>query len=191
MARRKKSEALLHSVDDFASLMGTDRNQIEAMIKAGKIEVTMVDGIRKINARQSREYILHRKLKPIPNPKGSGRKTDKTQEDFDNTASIADADQKTRVFKGNLIELKYLKEAGNLIDREEMQKQAFQCARITRDAMFAIPARVAHEVITFSEPHDAEMFLTREITKVFEKISSQTEELAKVPTTGENKNEKT
>jgi len=55
-------------------------------------------------------------------------------------------------FKAKLAKLEYEERSGKVVDAEAVHKEAFRVARITRDAMLAIPDRLAAELAGMTDP---------------------------------------
>lgn len=89
--------------------------------------------------------------------------------DQDGELTMAEAERREKVNRSKLSELKYLEQAGKLIDVEKVQRKAFEAARKTRDAIMNIPARYAHELAVETDPHKLEVFLKRILGQALEK----------------------
>lgn len=55
-------------------------------------------------------------------------------------------------YQARLAELDYEQKAGKLLDVDQVEKSAFKVARLTRDAMLAIPDRLSAELAGVSDP---------------------------------------
>ena len=60
---------------------------------------------------------------------------------------------------------------GRLVDQEDVRKEAFKLARLTRDAMLAIPDRLAAEIAGLTDPFEVHAKITAEIRSAIEEIS--------------------
>lgn len=78
-------------------------------------------------------------------------------------------------YKAQLARIEFEEKSGGLIDAEKVKKQAFQIARLTRDAMLAIPDRVSAEIAGFTDAFQIHQRLNAEIRGAIEEISKALE----------------
>lgn len=70
-----------------------------------------------------------------------------------------------------LKEQKYLKDSGELIDIDSVQKEAFEIARVLRDSFLNIPDRVSALIASKNSEHEVAQILKQEIGQVLSMIS--------------------
>lgn len=88
---------------------------------------------------------------------------------------LAEADRKRTIIKAQQDLLALKKEAGELVNREEMYREMFEFGKEIRTALQAIPARVVDRLINMDRMA-ATKLLTEEINQVLEKLSESDEE---------------
>ena len=74
-------------------------------------------------------------------------------------------------FAAKLQRLEYERRAGQLIEKADAQKQAFECARRTRDALLSVGPRVASLARAAESDFEAEQIITKEITAALENLA--------------------
>ena len=77
------------------------------------------------------------------------------------------------MFKANLTELEYLEQVGKLIPAEEVDREWFELARLVRDTMLNIPARIADQLAHETDQRKVQDLLEQEIYQALETISSK------------------
>jgi hypothetical protein len=78
---------------------------------------------------------------------------------------------KSEVEKGKLLELKAKVEAGKFVDVDEVNAAAFNKARVVRDALLNIAARLAPLVTAESDERACFDLLDREIRQALEELA--------------------
>ena len=127
----------------------------EAIVKAGIGKPVVPDDVVDIQS----------KIDVLPEPK-----PDETPEEYGESAvkalgknaTITDANIYKTIYQGKLEKMKYEKEKGTLILREEVEDKAFSVARSLRDKILSIPERMASELSSISEPHEIKELLYKE-----------------------------
>lgn len=77
------------------------------------------------------------------------------------------------MFKAKLTELEYLEQVGKLVPAEEVDKEWFELARLVRDSMLNIPARLADQLAHETDQRKIHDLLETEIYQALEAISAQ------------------
>ena len=78
-------------------------------------------------------------------------------------------------YKAKLAQIEYEEKSGKLVDADKVKKEAFKVARITRDAMLAIPDRLAAELAGITEPFAIHQKIMAEIRGAISEVSKITE----------------
>jgi len=173
-SKTSEKEPVLHSVTSFAVLVGVARNQIERMIKAGAFTTQTVNGQLFLPAKTAFTEFNAARLKLAAKlNKGAGAGNKRSESKAGAHETIFDAETKEKVFKAKLTEIKYLEQAGRLVDADEVGRRAFERGRKTRDAILLVPSRFAAELAVITDPHEIEVFLTRELIKALDKIVAE------------------
>ncbi len=134
--------------------------------------------------KQWDETVSKRHSKSGKTPKKKGKKNQKDKKEKASKKepyevpkfqglTMADAERQDKVYKARLSEIKYQEQSGQLVNVKEVQKQAFDAARRTRDAILSLPARLAHELAVETDPHQLEVKLSRELTKTLEHLTTE------------------
>lgn len=55
------------------------------------------------------------------------------------------------------------KEEGELVEKAEVDRQAFDCARIVRDRLMALPQEMAGTLVSMTDEKDIQLFLRNKI----------------------------
>jgi hypothetical protein len=87
------------------------------------------------------------------------------------TFSLAQAQAESARQKAAGLKMKNDVEAGKLIDAKEAERQAFDAARLTRDAVLAVPDRLAAELASITTVHEINDVMTRELTQALEGLA--------------------
>jgi phage terminase Nu1 subunit (DNA packaging protein) len=82
------------------------------------------------------------------------------------------------MFKANLTELEYLEQVGKLIPAEEVDREWFELARLVRDTMLNIPARIADQLAHETDQRKVQDLLEQEIYQALESISANEDQAA-------------
>lgn len=191
------SEKLWFTRKEFCKRTGFSLQRLSQLIKAGKVKpnhidnrgpgrekgrVKMVDALQDIAdslITQNRTGKNHASL-PEPNKTttgGPGRALHPSANGAAvvacgfNTLSLAGAQEEQARQKAAELKMKNDKAMGQLIDVEEAKKQAFDCARITRDTILSVPDRMAAELASITDVHEINDRLTRELTQALEDLA--------------------
>jgi len=79
---------------------------------------------------------------------------------------------KIKIFwQGQLEKLKYEKEMGTLVLKDEVEDEQFKIARTVRDSVMGMSNRVAHKLMNKNSIHDIKMIIDAETLKIMENLS--------------------
>lgn len=154
-------------------MRGVTRQAVDAAVKSGRIADAVVD-TGKIDVAQA-DILWAKNTNPVSGEHGrvsKGRKN--TSEDLlaaakelgvdpDALPSISESQTLKLAYQAKLAQLEYEEKTAKLVDAEDVNKRAFRIARITRDAMMAIPDRVAAEFAGMTDAFSIHTKLTDEI----------------------------
>lgn len=79
------------------------------------------------------------------------------------------------MFKANLTELEYLEQVGKLIPADEVDREWGELARLVRDTMLNIPARIADQLAHETDQRKVQDMLEAEIYQALESIVDKEE----------------
>ena len=160
--------------------MNVHRQTVAKAVHSGRIETKRDGRIHLVHAETAKKQWglnTNKKMSDLANMK----KTKKEKVEDNDPAyeaykvqkyegfTTADADRKDKFYKAKLSELKFKEQSGQLVDSEEIKKEAFEVGRKLRDTLMSMPARLSHELAVETDPHMVEVLLTREIIKALDK----------------------
>ena len=159
---------------EFARLIGVTSNVVRYAIGKGRLKVKTINGTKLIEPEAGKQewfenidHVASAKGKK-PKAKKPGAKLEPYQAATYQGLTTSDAERREKVYKSKLSELKYLEQAGELVKVKDVEREAFECGRQTRDSVMSIPARFSHEFAVITNPHELEIRLTKELAKALE-----------------------
>ena len=84
------------------------------------------------------------------------------------TLTEAQAEQARQ--KATDLKMKNDERAGRLVDAAQVAEDAFNCARLTRDAVLGVPDRISAELASITDPHKLNDKLTTELVQALEEL---------------------
>lgn len=107
---------------------------------------------------------------PIYNPNADD---DQVDPETKNHPKFIESQARREMFKANLTELEYLEQVGKLIPVEDVDREWFELARLVRDTMLNIPARIADQLAHETDQRKVQDLLEQEIYQALESIVVQ------------------
>ncbi len=171
------------TLTEFAKIVGVTRRAVAFAVSKGKLTTHTIDGKPMVEGPLAQKEWAHN-IDHVASKKGKTPK--KTQTDYKNPVedpppkdgpdtfqglTLADAERQDKVYKSRLSELKYLEQAGKLVELDKVQREAFELGRKTRDAIMGIPARVVHDWAAETDPHKLELKINQELINVLDSLS--------------------
>ncbi len=115
------------------------------------------------------------KINDIPDPR-QGQSQEEYKEivatQLGADATITDANIFKVIYQGKLEKIKYEKELGQLISREEVENKAFKVSRAIRDKILSIPERMSSELASIDNPHVVKELLYKEFGLALTELSN-------------------
>ncbi len=115
------------------------------------------------------------KINDIPDPR-QGQSQEEYKEivatQLGADATITDANIFKVIYQGKLEKIKYEKELGQLISREEVENKAFNVSRAIRDKILSIPERMSSELASIDNPHVVKELLYKEFGLALTELSN-------------------
>lgn len=151
------------SMREYARLRGLDKEAVRRAVIDGRLSESVTrNGSRydidpQLADKEWRQNTDPSKQNNTKGPKLAGG------------ASYSQARAVKEMYSARLTQLDFEERAGSLVKKEDVKLAAFQTARLTRDAMLNIPARVVNEIVALIGGLDAEkrheilLILQREI----------------------------
>jgi hypothetical protein len=165
---------------EYARMRGVTRQAVDAAVKSGRIADAVTDN-GKLDVALADE-LWAANTNPVRGDHLRIRKTRKnTQEELieaameigvdpDALPSISESQTLKLAYQAKLAQLEYEEKTAKLVDAEDMKKRAFRVARVTRDAMMAIPDRVAAEFAGMTDAFAIHGKLTDEIRAAISEV---------------------
>lgn len=85
--------------------------------------------------------------------------------------TYADARAVREGYQAKLAKLEYEEKTKQVIDREQVKREAFEFNKRIRDGFDNIPSRIASEILGCKDAFEVEQLLIREFNKVYELLS--------------------
>lgn len=115
-------------------------------------------------------------LDKIPPPTKGEDKNDygkKVVMELGDKPTLTDANIYKTLYAGKLEKLKYEREVGELIPRDEVENKAFQVSRAIRDKILTIPERLSNELASIDNAHQIKELLFKEFGILLEGFSEE------------------
>ena len=115
------------------------------------------------------------KLDKLPDPKAGQSQAEYQEEvaELGAGATITDANIYKTIYQGKLEKLKYEKEQGLLISRDEVENLAFAVSRSIRDKILSIPERMSNELASIDDAHTIKELLYKEFGTLLDGFSHE------------------
>lgn len=166
---------------EYAKLRGVSRQAVAAAIKSGRITAAVLDdGTIDIALA---DKLWAENTNPVQGEHGHiSKRKNKNEDELIEAArsvgvdplhppTLAESKTLEAAYKARLAQIEYEQKSGQLVDAEGVKKEAFRVARITRDAMLAIPDRLSAELAGITEPFVIHQKLMAEIRSAIEEVS--------------------
>ena len=162
----------LMSLSAFAKSQGWSRQYVSKLVKQGKITL--------VNGKVDRDKALAA-LQANAEPASALRKSSAGQTTMSMQSPTRPSDSRQAVdfvtartmreaFRAKMAKLEYEQKAGKLTDAAKVRDDAFQAARMTRDALLGIPDRMADILAAEKDPGRVSELLREELENVLEQL---------------------
>lgn len=176
----------LVSKNEYAELRGVSRQAVYYAIRTGKIadaiqpdgkiDAALADQLWANNTHPTSGYSGHmskRGQRKAPDieavievVKGAGINPDAPP-------PLVESKTLQAAYQARLAQIEYEQKSGQLVDADDVKKAAFKAARVTRDAILAIPDRVAAQFAGMTDPYTIHSTLTQELRGAIEEITKE------------------
>lgn len=137
------------TVSSFARRLAVSHQRVSYLKKHGKLKMTAAGIDEKASYRMHQERLAA--LRPSP------------------SRQIKD------LYAAKMAKLEYEKATGVLIERAQVEKEAFRTGRIVRDTMMGLPDRLAGVLASETDQKKIHAILTKEIRQAIEALSHEPE----------------
>ena len=161
----------LLSQSEFAKRQGWSRQYVAKLVKSGKIKL--------VNGKVDEQTALST-LKQQAEPATALRQTPARQDAFPATPTdsrqavdFVTARTMREAFKARMAKMEYEEKSGKLTDAARVRDDAFQAARMLRDALLGIPDRLADVLAAETDPKKIRELLMNELEDILNELSRQ------------------
>jgi hypothetical protein len=176
----------LLSLRAYALRRGVALSTVQAAIKNGRIRtVPGPDGKPKIdpleadrdfaqNTDPSKQGRKQAQAASSPAPRSSASSLSGEQcAEVRNSFRYMSARARRELYVAKLKKLEFQKREGALVEKAEIDKDAFETARAVRDALMTIPDRISAQLAAESDPHKVRLLLEGEILKALRALTGE------------------
>jgi phage terminase Nu1 subunit (DNA packaging protein) len=172
------------SKNEYAKMRNILVRQVNRAIKDGRIsdaltednliDVDVADRLWAANTDPSRGW--HGQLRNQPDAARIDadelvKKAKAAGVNVDAPPTMAESKTLEAAYKAQLARLEYEEKTGELLNAEKVRKESFKLARVTRDAMLAIPDRVSAELAGLTDPFAIHQKLMVEIRNAIAEVA--------------------
>lgn len=172
----------LLSRQEAASYLGVSASQIDNLVHRRQIERAGRGKFEQFELDRYKAGIspAHKMTQEVVKASG-GQRNSKQAQDGSNGSSAVNpqsgsvllaARTKNEVLKAQKAELDYLREKGDLIEREVVKQQCAAISRILANALRAMPRRVSGEIAILTDPKEVKDLLDTEIGNALEEAQN-------------------
>ena len=171
---------------EFSVHRGISQPRVSKMISNGKIPKSCMKKIsgRKLIDQEKADIALGENLDRIYNPENKAKPKskkppapklppdapEKIQKGGTHGMTLADAQKLQAQYKAALMKLEYEEKSGKLVNIETVEKDWFDTARLTRDAVLNISGRISSELATISSVHLVNKRMIEELNKALTEL---------------------
>ncbi len=150
---------------EFARQIGKSRQYVGKLIKEGKLpqekDGTIIPAVGLAALEQmkdpARELARRNDLNGDFDDDDDDAAPEKKGSNYNDAAIVH------KIAQGKLAALAYEREAGNLVEKSEVERQAFDCARLVRDRLMLLPQEIAGTLVSMTNENDIQLYLRNKI----------------------------
>lgn len=172
------------SKNEYAQLRGVSRQAVYAAIRAGtiagavlpdgKLDVEMADQLWAANTHPTRGasgHLVKRGKNKQPDMETVISVVTGAGIDPNRPPTLVESKTLQAAYQARLAQIEYEEKSGKLVDAGKVQKDAFKTARVTRDAILAVPDRVAAQFAGMTDSFAIHAALTNELRGAIEAVT--------------------
>lgn len=151
------------SLRAYAKHRGVTLQAVQKAIATGRIATVTTAGKKGINPDQAdRQW----DATTDPGMQRGQKQPTETSSTFQQARAMREA------YLAKVAKLVYEERIGKLVSAEKVKAEAFEAARMTRDAILNLPNRISHELASETDPSKIHNLLTIELTKALEELAN-------------------
>ena len=153
----------LISQAEYARRRGVSRQYVGRLIKSGKL--SLVDG--KIDFDLAEQQLDN----VVDSTRSNSGLPGRAELEGHGSTPLMEAKRLHEEYKARLAKLRYEEARGILIEKSEVEREAYAVGRTVRDAMLAIPSRLRDMLAAEDDPKKVHRLIEREIELALEDLS--------------------
>jgi len=167
------------------------QQRVSAMVKTGKLagcfkmisgkkridrdkaDAALAKNLDKVFNRPTRRYKKTKKVEPsTSSPTSEDQQKIIKKAGLDKKQSLADSQAQKALYDAAIRKLDFEERDGELLKKSDVEKDAYNMARIIRDAILNIPDRISAELASMTDVHVISEKLNAELNQALEELSS-------------------
>lgn len=164
------------SQTDYAKHRGVSKAAVSKAIKEGRIQVHVdpKTGKRSINVAEADEQWKANSVAGQKSAAGVNGQAPAggapAEPEKPKGPSYADSRAIREAYGARMAKLEFEEKMGSLISAERARQDSFKTARITRDAILAIPDKISHELAATADAHTVHVTLTKALIEALDQL---------------------
>lgn len=159
------------NLKQYASHAGISRQAAAEQLR--RVGIDYLQPFDFAEADKRREAARHADREAFATPIYNSNTDDEVDPETKKHPKFIESQARREMFKANLTELEYLEQVGKLIPAEEVDREWFELARLVRDTMLNIPARIADQLAHETDQRKVQDMLEAEIYQALEAIAAK------------------
>lgn len=164
------------NLKQYASHAGISRQAAADQLR--RVGIDYLQPFDFAEADKRREAARHADREAFATPIYNSNTDDEVDPETKKNPKFIESQARREMFKANLTELEYLEQVGKLIPAEEVDREWFELARLVRDTMLNIPARIADQLAHETDQRKVQDLLEAEIYQALESIAVKEDQAA-------------
>lgn len=161
---------------EFARTRGCSRQYINKLVSQGKIQkdengkIDPVEAVKAMQANADPAHDSHRTILPevtedhVPDTAPAGASAD---------GSFQASRSQREFYNARMAEMEYLRKVGELLGREDVEKQVSHLARILRNRLMDMPGKLSGRLVSLTSEREITALLEETINELLTEISQR------------------
>jgi hypothetical protein len=173
--QNSEEDNIMISFAQYAKRRGVSKAAVTKAAKSGRISYVEEKGRKLVDPEQADEEW---EKNTGHNHGGSRPKKHKVRTEIygagnNGAPNYTQANSIYKTYQAKIVKLDYEERLGHLISRKQVEKDSFDCARITRDNILSVAARIYQELAAESDPNEVYRKLNKELIRSLEETSKE------------------